>query len=411
VRAQLAFEGLQAPGIAASPELNPFLKWPGGKSYELPLIAALAPPLAGRLIDPFVGGGSVLLATPAHVPAWANDACSDLARLYVGASSIDPAFRDALESVARAWADLSLLTELYESLATTFRAGDGEGVDHLVAEIRQAVVALLESAGPVLVETYMKRIQKDLPLKLERMRRVQAKKGEPLSDADLLANVEGAIRAAMYMAIRSRYNDARLTGRWDDYRSADFLFLREFAYAAMFRFNAKDEFNVPYGGVTYNRKSLMTKIDQLFAARMVERLAATTWRNLDFEPFLAEASPVADDFIFIDPPYDSEFSAYDNMPFGLRDQERLRDALESIPGQVMVVIKDTPMIRRLYDTERWHVLETPKTYMWTIKSRNDREAVHLTITNYLPTDLPTGDWLAGRCQRRSKPGQETPAED
>ena len=48
----------------------------------------------------------------------------------------------------------------------------------------------------------------------------------------------------------------------------------------------------------------------------------------------------------------------------------------------MVVIKDTPMIRRLYSADRWHLLATPKTYMWTIKSRNDREAFHLRITNY-----------------------------
>src|SRR3989304_10203868 len=57
VTAQLSFHGLTTPRIEASPTLTPFLKWPGGKSSELPLIAALAPPLTGRLIDPFVGGG------------------------------------------------------------------------------------------------------------------------------------------------------------------------------------------------------------------------------------------------------------------------------------------------------------------------------------------------------------------
>ena len=48
----------------------------------------------------------------------------------------------------------------------------------------------------------------------------------------------------------------------------------------------------------------------------------------------------------------------------------------------MIVIKDTPMIRRLYGSDRWRVAEADKTYMWTIKSRNDRETTHLTITNY-----------------------------
>ena len=70
------------------------------------------------------------------------------------------------------------------------------------------------------------------------------------------------------------------------------------------------------------------------------------------------------------------------MPFGLGDQERLQKALEALVASVMIVIKDTPMIRRLYRSDRWRVAEADKRYMWTIKSRNDRVATHLTITNY-----------------------------
>jgi hypothetical protein len=48
----------------------------------------------------------------------------------------------------------------------------------------------------------------------------------------------------------------------------------------------------------------------------------------------------------------------------------------------MVVIKDTPLIRTLYGSDRWAIAESAKTYMWTIKSRNNRTATHLAITNY-----------------------------
>lgn len=381
---QLTLRGLTPPGIQGSPQLTPFIKWPGGKSYELPAIAAAAPPLTGRLIDPFVGGGSVLLATPPEVPAWANDACADLARLYTGATSSDASFQQALESVAMAWNGFAGLGQLYEELAATFTGGDGHAVSSILAAHAPAFRHLLDPAGPGLAELYVTRIEKDLPVKFERMRRVQTKMVALLSAPDLLANVEGAIRAAMYMAIRSRYNRYRLSGEWGHYRSADFLFLREFAYAAMFRFNARDEFNVPYGGVSYNRKSLMSKVSLLFSEPMLERLSATEWQCLDFEPFLDEVSPTHEDFVFVDPPYDSDFSAYDNMPFGWQQQQRLQEILEGLPARVMVVIKDTPMIRRLYGSGRWNIFEAPKTYMWTIKSRNDREATHLTITNYLP---------------------------
>jgi len=380
--AQLALRVLAEPRLESSPRLAPFLKWPGGKSDELPAIAGAAPPLIGRLIDPFVGGGSILLATPVEVPAWANDACADLVRLYAAASGSDAVARAALDAVAGVWDGFSDLHELYQELADAFRAGDGRSAAAIVSAHERAYLDLVATAGPGLSATYSSRLERDLPAKFRRMRRVQAQVGFVLSAPDLLANIEGALRAAFYMAIRQRYNESRLADRWDALRSADFLFLREFAYAAMFRFNARDEFNVPYGGVSYNRKSLADKVKLMFSAEMVERLAATEWRCLDFELFLAEAVPRHDDFVFIDPPYDSDFSAYDNLLFGWREHERLRHVLERLPARVMVVIKDTPMIRRLYGSDRWRIVEVAKTYMWTIKSRNDRSATHLTITNY-----------------------------
>lgn len=302
--------------------------------------------------------------------------------LYEAAAGDDEPLRSALSGLAVAWSAFAGLGGWYSELATLYRGGEARTTGLLRPSRMRALAALLADTGPGLHGFYLTRLQHDLPLKLARMRRVQIELGSELSAPDVLANLEGAIRSAFYMAVRCRYNEARVVGRWDVYRNADFLFLREFAYAAMFRFNAKDEFNVPYGGVTYNRKSFFEKVHRLFSPAMRTRLTATTWRSEDFEPFLAEAAPNSSDFVFVDPPYDSDFSAYDNRPFDWRDQERLARVLGELPAQVMVVIKDTPVIRRIYGGDRWCIVEAPKTYMWTIKSRNDREATHLTITNY-----------------------------
>jgi DNA adenine methylase len=370
------------PRIAAAPTLTPFIKWPGGKSDELASIAALAPTLTGRLIDPFVGGGSVVLATPLEVPAWANDSCADLVRLYLLAADSDQAARAALDRLASAWDGFSGWQDVYRELGRAFVAGETPSVGRLLRGPIGRLPAPVESAGQGLLETWSARLERDLPTKLGRMRRVQAAVGEPLSEPDLLANIEGAVRAAFYMAVRCRYNEARVRDRWDAERAADFLFLRELGYAAMFRYNSRNEFNVPYGGVTYNRKSLADKVALMFSPGWVARIRATQWRSTDFELFLAEAGPTADDFVFVDPPYDSEFNAYDNRPFDWHDQRRLRDVLESMRAKVMVVVKDTPMIRALYGSDRWAVTESAKTYAWTIKSRNDRKATHLAITSY-----------------------------
>lgn len=382
MNAQLRILDLPPYRVAPSPSLAPFLKWPGGKSQELPAIAAAAPPLIGRFIDPFVGGGSVLLAVPGEVDAWANDAAADLIELYRAAAEARGAFRDAADGVAQAWDALRSFEGAYRALADEFLDGSS-GLDAVSSIGRSGSPCLpLDLAGTGLDDAFAARLARDLPSKFDRMRRIQRALGRKLSDPDLLANVEGAVRAAFYMSIRARYNRARLSETWNEVRLADFLFLRQFAYAAMFRFNSRGEFNVPYGGVTYNRKSLADKLDILFSAGMLERLQNTTWRCGDFELFLREAAPVRSDFIFVDPPYDSDFSDYDNLPFGSRDQERLQRVLEGLSASVMVVIKDTPMIRRLYRSDRWRVESADKTYMWTIKSRNDRETTHLTITNY-----------------------------
>jgi DNA adenine methylase len=376
-----------APQIDVASRLTPFLKWPGGKTQELAAIAAVAPPLVGRLIDPFVGGGSVLLATPPEVPAAANDACRDLIGLYSAASTEDHEFRTAVAAVASAWDRLAHLRDLYADLASAFLSGSRMATSSALDSHSDALLAVVSSAGPKLGPLFAARVERELLAKLDRMRVVERRLGRSLSPGDLVVNIEGSIRSSFYMSVRARYNAARSANTSGAFRLADFMFLREFTYAAMFRFNAKDEFNVPYGGVSYNRKSLADKTTLLFGKRMLERLSNTVFRCQDFEAFLDETAPTASDFVFVDPPYDSDFSAYDNMPFDGSDQERLRDALEQLPAQVMVVIKDTPAIRSLYRTDRWTIVEAAKTYMWTIKSRNDRQATHLMITNYLPTNV------------------------
>ena len=118
MNAQLRILDLPLHRLAPSPSLAPFLKWPGGKSQELSAIAAAAPPLTGRFIDPFVGGGSVLLAVPEEVDAWVNDAAEDLIELYRAAAEERRGFRDATEGVAQAWDALRSFEESTGPLLT-----------------------------------------------------------------------------------------------------------------------------------------------------------------------------------------------------------------------------------------------------------------------------------------------------
>ena len=309
--------------------------------------------------------------------------------IYQGAARGYAELHSCLNGLGVAWHRLGTLQALYVDLAAAFTSDRSSSPATALARNGVSMAAAMEPAGSELSRPADARLARDLAAKFDRMKQVEARVGLQLNERDLLANVEGAVRASFYYAVRARYNAARAVagaaragGELEPQRLADFFFLREFAYAAMFRFNADGGFNVPYGGLTYNRKSFASKVDALYSPGMLARLRATQWRCVDFETFLEEVQPSAADFVFVDPPYDSDFSRYDDRPFSSLDQRRLRDTLEALTSNVMVVIKDTPMIRQLYGSSRWRIAEARKTYMWTIKSRNDREASHLVITDY-----------------------------
>ena len=216
--------------------------------------------------------------------------------------------------------------------------------------------------------------------KLARMRAGEHRRGARLPAHDLAANVEGAVRAAVYTWLRGDYNTARAAGRRDGRQAVRFLFLREYAYAAMFRFNRRGEFNVPYGGITYNRKAFGNRVAHLGSAGVRDRLATTDLACEDFEVFLAGVDLRPDDVVFLDPPYDSDFSSYDARQFGPADHARLARVVRDLPCRFQMVVKDTPLVRDLHVDDAFEVTAFDLTYAWTIKQRNDRRATHLLIT-------------------------------
>ena len=63
------------------------------------------------------------------------------------------------------------------------------------------------------------------------------------------------------MYFRYLYNNRKKLKLSDEFYCAVFYFIRDYCYAAMFRYNANGEFNVPYGGISYNRKDFNKKVE------------------------------------------------------------------------------------------------------------------------------------------------------
>lgn len=370
--------------------LRSFLKWAGGKEQELKYISPLIPSF-NNYYEPFVGGGAVFFAMEAK-KKFINDRSYELFNLYTMIAQQNEGFFHALTTLLQGWQQISnVVDENAEHLTSTYKAYsmDQCSVEEMKDKLLAFIVLHTEIFTTMFLnfyekdnENFIRELERNLLSKTRRMKELEAKKWK-LPDNDIIANIEGALKSAFYMHLRHLYNHR------DDYRisaniaAAIFFFVRENAYASMFRYNSKGEFNVPYGGISYNRKDVARKIAYMRLPALRQHFTNTTIENMDFEAFLLKYPPQADDFIFLDPPYDSEFSTYSQNAFTMQDQERLAHyLLEQCSAKFMLVIKNTPAIFNLYSHRNLTIRTFNKKYLVSFQDRNNRDAEHLLITNF-----------------------------
>lgn len=198
---------------------------------------------------------------------------------------------------------------------------------------------------------------------------------------------ECIFKSAFYMHLREIYNKRNnLQEIFNQAQiSAIYLYIRDNCYSAMHRTNPKGEFNVPYGGISYNMHDFQVKRNHLLDEQLQERLQRAEIFNEDFENFLnrLERDTTSEDFWFVDPPYDSTFSEYSQNEFGQEDHIRLAELLSRTEAKIMVVIKKTEFIERLYSQyDNFYINTFSKLYGINFHNRNKREVEHLIITNY-----------------------------
>ena len=360
--------------------MNTIIKWPGGKSREIDMITDLIPTHYDRYVEPFFGGGALYFHLMPKASA-INDTSKDLMDFYRLVKNGDTEFK-------------ALLYGYHNSLTGLLSVCDSHGKLILNAFTdRQAdsVTALLDTLLPLIKASVADGLilnEDQFHEQLCRMvtdkfaRTVANHHKMPFSAEDLLENLITGFTSGFYMYFRKVYNDIAL-GKVevsDGYRAANFYFIREYCYGSMFRYNAKGEFNIPYGGMSYNRKDMKAKLDRIFDDQVVSLLSRTEIACQDFEDFIAACELTENDFMFLDPPYDTEFSEYEGKAFTKLDQARLAVALKHTKAKFVLIIKNTEFIYRLYEND-FTILSFDKQYTYNVRSRNDRGAEHLIITN------------------------------
>jgi len=373
-------------------KLSPILKWAGGKEQELKYILPKLPVAFDNYYEPFVGGGAVYTAIKAK-KYFINDKSDELISLYRSIGNTQKTvFFKAVEEINHNWTLLSDVAENNNDFfIKTYKNFSANNItDEKIKEIMFEFIVTNSKQfngmfSPMFnfnTSNFINELQINLIRKIKRMKYLEQLK-RALPDNEISDNIETALKSAFYMHFRHIYNYLDKYKVNIPVKDAIFLFVRNFAYAAMFRYNANGKFNVPYGGIGYNRKNFQKKIDYLKSKELKALFKLTVIENLDFEVFLKKYNPQDKDFIFLDPPYDSEFSTYTKNKFTKDDQIRLSEYLiNHCRAKWMLIIKKTELIKELYLEKGLSIQSFDKTYLVSFMNRNDKNSEHLLITNY-----------------------------
>lgn len=144
----------------------------------------------------------------------------------------------------------------------------------------------------------------------------------------------------------------------------------------MLRYNKKGKFNIPFGRYkTYNYENLKnTNYEDL--------LKRTEIFNKSFEHIFNNYND-SNNFMFLDPPYDSEFTDYGYCQFGKDEQHKLAKCFKETKIKCLMIIGKTPFIQDLY--KDYIVGEYDKNYRFKLHSGRVGKEIntkHLIIKNY-----------------------------
>jgi DNA adenine methylase len=155
-----------------------------------------------------------------------------------------------------------------------------------------------------------------------------------------------------------------------------FYYQRKTCFRGMLRYNKDNKFNIPYGRYkTINYTELLNKEYETLLHR-------TEIYNSKFEVIFEKYNDEKN-FMFLDPPYDSEFTDYGYCKFDKEEHIKLANLFKSTKIKCLMIIGKTKFIEELYDG--YIVEEYDKKYKFKLYNNRIGDEIntkHLVIKNY-----------------------------
>lgn len=185
-----------------------------------------------------------------------------------------------------------------------------------------------------------------------------------------------------YYEVRGLDKNKKKFNKISDYkRAARTIYLNKACFNGLYRVNSSGEFNVPFG-----KKNKINTYDGINLGIIYYFLNANDIKilNEDFEESVKDAK--RGDFIYFDPPYDSDtstFNSYTENGFSKDEQRRLAKVFKDLDKRgcyVMVSNYNTKLVKELYSGYNFHKVVAPRNIGAKAKDRGAVEEV--IITNY-----------------------------
>lgn len=232
--------GLGLTNYVDTRRLYPILKWAGGKEQELKYILPNLPQEKfNDYYEPFVGGGAVYTAVQAD-KYFINDKSDELITLYRSFTNSDrQLFFKALDEIIHNWDLLTTVIQNNEKFfIQTYKKYSNDKIDdnklkdilfEFILTHSDQFNGMFSTIFNFNIENFIKEIKINLIRKIKRMKELEKLKNV-LPDKDILDNIETALKSAFYMHFRHIYNNTKKYKINNAFKSAIFLFIRNFAY-------------------------------------------------------------------------------------------------------------------------------------------------------------------------------------
>ena len=185
-----------------------------------------------------------------------------------------------------------------------------------------------------------------------------------------------------YYQVRNIDRDPKKYNKLADYkRAARTIYLNKACFNGLYRVNSKNEFNVPFG----KKEKVNTYEGQnLGVVHCILNFNDIKLLSTDFEEAVKDAKK--GDFVYLDPPYDSDtstFNDYTENGFNKDEQRRLALLFKELSDRgcyVMLSNHNTILVNELYKDYNIHVISAKRNINSNGKKRGKVEEV--IITNY-----------------------------